>query len=68
MNLPDSDKKIYRDLDNGMISGVCAGVANYFSVEAVWVRGAAIFGLIFLSVPVLLAYVAAVVLLPRRVL
>lgn len=68
MNLPDSDKKIYRDLDNGMISGVCAGVANYFSVEAVWVRAAAIMGLIFLSVPVLLAYVAAVVLLPRRVL
>ncbi|MBU2976613.1 PspC domain-containing protein [Alteromonas sp. C1M14] len=68
MTLPESNNKIHRDVENGMISGVCAGVANYFSIDAVWIRAAAIFGLIFLSIPVLLAYVIAVVLLPRRII
>ncbi len=65
MKLPETDKRIYRDINNGMISGVCAGVANYLSVDAVWVRAAAVAGLFILSVPVLLGYVAATILLPR---
>ena len=27
------DKKLYRDPQNGMIAGVCAGVAEYFGWE-----------------------------------
>ncbi len=60
-----SQKRMYRDLDSGVISGVCAGVARYFDIDAVWVRAAALVGL-FVATPVtLLAYVAAVILLPR---
>ncbi len=60
-----SQKRMYRDLDSGVISGVCAGVARYFDIDAVWVRVAALVGL-FVATPVtLLAYVAAVILLPR---
>ncbi|BFT31429.1 hypothetical protein D210916BOD24_26050 [Alteromonas sp. D210916BOD_24] len=60
-----SQKRMYRDLDSGVISGVCAGVARYFDIDAVWVRAAAVVGL-FVATPVtLLAYIAAVILLPR---
>lgn len=66
MKLP-SQKRIYRDLDTGIISGVCAGVARYFDIDAVWVRAAAVAGL-FIATPItLVAYVAAVILLPRLV-
>jgi len=33
-----SSKELYRDPINGKISGVCAGIANYFKVEAWLVR------------------------------
>ena len=32
------DKKLYRDPQNGMIAGVCAGVAEYFGWDPTWVR------------------------------
>ena len=32
------DKKLYRDPRNGMIAGVCAGVAEYFGWDPTWVR------------------------------
>ena len=31
------DKKLYRDPQNGMIAGVCAGVAEYFGWDPTWV-------------------------------
>jgi len=67
MKVP-TQKRIYRDLDAGIISGVCAGVARYFDIDdAVWVRAAAVLGL-FMATPItLVAYVAAVILLPRLV-
>lgn len=66
MKMP-TQKRIYRDLESGMISGVCAGLARYFDVDAVWVRAAAIVSL-FVATPItLLAYIAAVILLPRLV-
>ena len=51
-------RQLYRDPVNGKISGVCAGLANYFSIEVWLVRilviSAAVLGGAFL---VLLAYV-----------
>lgn len=35
-------KKLYRDTKNGRISGVCAGLADYFGVSAGGIRIAAI--------------------------
>ncbi len=61
----DNDR-VTRDLSRAMISGVCAGVARYFKVDPVWVRGGAALGLIFVPMITLPAYIAAVVLLPRR--
>ncbi len=65
MKIPSSQKRIYRDLDNAVIAGVCAGVARYLDVDSLWVRGAAIVALFIMPTLVILAYLAAVFLLPR---
>ncbi|WP_051189452.1 PspC domain-containing protein [Daejeonella oryzae] len=39
-------KKLYRDMDDRIIGGVCSGVGHYFDIEARWVR--IIFLLLFL--------------------
>ncbi|MEM1196968.1 MAG: PspC domain-containing protein, partial [Pseudomonadota bacterium] len=36
MNSPRT--KLYRDKHNGKIMGVCAGVAEYTGIDAIWVR------------------------------
>lgn len=64
MKMP-SQKRIYRDLDAAIISGVCAGVARYMEVDTIWVRAAAAASLIFMPFIALVAYFAAVILLPR---
>ena len=61
----DNDR-VTRDLSRAVISGVCAGVARYFKVDTVWVRAGAALGLVFVPMITLPAYIAAVVLLPRR--
>ncbi len=35
---PRNKKKLFRDTDDKVISGVCAGIANYIGLDAVWVR------------------------------
>lgn len=39
------NRKLFRDPDDHLISGVCAGIGNYFDIDTVWVRLA--FGLAF---------------------
>lgn len=39
------DKRLFRDRENAIFGGVCAGIANYFSIDVVLVR--AIFVLMF---------------------
>lgn len=60
-----SHKRIHRDLGRSVISGVCAGVARYFDINPVWVRVAAIASLFIIPGISLLAYIAAVIVLPR---
>ena len=31
-------RRLYRDVENAKLGGVCAGLAKYFGVEAVWLR------------------------------
>ncbi|MBQ5623560.1 MAG: PspC domain-containing protein, partial [Alistipes sp.] len=35
---PRIPRRLYRDLSNGKLGGVCAGLANYFDVDTVWIR------------------------------
>ncbi len=62
-----SKRELYRDPVNGKISGVCAGVANYFGAEVWLIRivviSAALLGGTFL---VLLAYIAMTFMLEKQ--
>ena len=31
-------RRLFRDPDDHLIGGVCAGIANYFDIDAVWIR------------------------------
>ncbi|PFG55937.1 phage shock protein C (PspC) family protein [Vibrio sp. ES.051] len=60
-------RELYRDPVNGKISGVCAGIANYFGTEVWLIRivviSAALLGGTFL---ILLAYVAMAFMLEKQ--
>jgi phage shock protein C len=56
----------YRDPANGMLMGVCAGVADRFGFRLLPLRVIALLTLVLFTVPALLAYVAAGVLLPGK--
>jgi phage shock protein C len=58
-----NDKRLCRDADRAIISGVCAGLAKYLDIDPLWVRVGAIASMIFLTVPTALAYVLAILLL-----
>lgn len=58
--------QLYRDTVRGKVSGVCAGLAKHFNIDAWIVRLAAIAALIYMPVPVAVAYLLAVVLIPTR--
>ncbi len=62
-----NNRELYRDPVNGKISGVCAGIANYFGAEVWLIRivviSAALLGGTFL---VLLAYVAMAFMLEKQ--
>lgn len=38
---PRIPRRLYRDLEQGKLGGVCAGIANYFDTDPAWVRLAA---------------------------
>jgi phage shock protein C len=56
--------RIYRDRENGLILGVCAGIAEYLELPVLAIRAAALVALWFAFTPVLLVYVTAGILLP----
>jgi phage shock protein PspC (stress-responsive transcriptional regulator) len=49
-------KKLYRDINRKVISGVCAGIANYLNIDVVWIR---LFFVLFLILGVLSAGISA---------
>lgn len=58
--------QLYRDTLNAKVSGVCAGLARHFNVEAWVVRLATILAFVFMPMVVGIAYLLAVVLIPTR--
>ena len=59
------NRTLYRDTQNGMLAGVCAGIAEYFGWDATWVRlGWALFTL--LGGSGLLAYLIAAIIIPKK--
>ena len=58
--------RLYRDPHNGLIAGVCAGIADYVGLRPVQVRLLVILGLVFFFVPTVIGYVALAFLLQTR--
>jgi len=58
--------QLYRDTVRAKVSGVCAGLGKHFNVDAWVVRVATIALFIFMPVPVAIAYVLGVVLIPTH--
>ena len=44
---PGETKRLYRDMANRKVSGVAAGIAQYFMVNPLWIRLALVFGTLF---------------------
>ncbi len=54
--IPKLSKSIYRDVQNNVLGGVCAGLAAYININVVWIRLIFIFLLLFSSVPVFFGF------------
>lgn len=63
MRLHSRGRTLYRDTENGMFLGVCAGMADYLGLDVLLLRAAALLGLFVVTVPAAIAYVIAAVLL-----
>ena len=62
---PAPPRRLYRSRDDRVIGGVCGGIAQYFNIDPVLVRVGAV-ALAFLGGAGLLAYLAAVLLIPNE--
>ncbi len=58
--------KLYRDKRNGVLAGVCAGLADYFNVDVALLRILTIVSLVFLTPPTVIGYLIAAVVIPER--
>ncbi|WP_316739792.1 PspC domain-containing protein [Pedobacter aquatilis] len=59
-----TDKKLYRDMDNRVIAGVCAGIAHYLNFDVKWIR-IAMFLIAFLGGSGILVYVILWIIMPK---
>ncbi len=58
-------RKLYRDYDNKFIGGVCAGFAQYFGIDALWIRIIALIFLFALVGSPILVYIILWIIIPK---
>jgi phage shock protein C len=58
--------RLYRDPRRGWLAGVCAGLGEYFGVSAGLIRLLVILSGMFFTIPTVLAYIIAAIVLQRR--
>ena len=58
------DKKLYRNINDKMITGVCSGLAEYLNIDPTIVR--LIWALIGLSGAGIVAYLIAAIIIPEK--
>jgi phage shock protein C len=61
------ERKLYRDPKNGMIFGVCAGLADYFDTDVAIMRVIWVFLVLFAGSGILAYLIIAIVLEPKDV-
>jgi phage shock protein PspC (stress-responsive transcriptional regulator) len=63
---PKSSKRFYRDPQNKILGGVCAGIAAYFNIDPLWIRLLFVF-LVFANLAGLLIYIILLIILPPAI-
>lgn len=58
-------KKLYRNKDNKMVSGVCSGIADYFDIDPTLVRIGWLI-LVFCAGTGLFAYLIGIIVIPVK--
>ncbi len=58
-------KKLTRNIDNKIIGGVCAGLADYFEIDVILFRLIFILGL-FSTFPFILTYIILWIIMPKN--
>lgn len=66
MNGHRNGSGLYKDSDNGVLMGVCAGIANYFDFSRNGIRLITILSLLFMFWPTVVAYAVAGMVLRDR--
>ena len=56
-------KRLFRDPDDRLVGGVCSGIANYFNIDPIWIRGAFAVALFVFGTGVLL-YIVLWIIIP----
>ena len=59
-------RRLYRDRENGMVAGVCAGIADYFGFDVTITRIIVAIGLFVFLPTTLIAYIVLALLLPTK--
>lgn len=59
-------RKLFKDRENGMIAGVCAGIADYFGFDVTITRIIVAIGLFMFLPTTLIAYFLLALLLPTK--
>jgi phage shock protein PspC (stress-responsive transcriptional regulator) len=63
---PPAYKRLTRNTEDGILGGVCAGLADYLGVDVTLLRLLTVVGAIFGLGSLVVAYVVAWVLIPER--
>jgi len=61
-NYGNTKKRLFRDMDNSILGGVCSGLGAYLNIDQVWVR--AVFLIAILSGVSLLLYLVMWIIIP----
>lgn len=59
-----TERRLFRDPDDHLVSGVCAGIANYFNIEPLWIRLAFALSFFFAGTGLLL-YIILWIVIPK---
>lgn len=59
-------RRLYRDVEHGVIAGVCAGIADYFGISVRALRWVVVLSCLFAMPAVIFSYITAALLLPRK--
>ncbi len=66
MHQRSNPHRLYRDRENAMIAGVCAGIAEYFGFNRKGVRVVVAISMVFFAPFVVVSYIVLAIVLPVR--